>query len=107
MGAGYAATMLIIAGTFNVEPSDRDAFLAAAGPMMAETAKEEGSHAYVFTPSTTDDAVIHLFEKWDSEDNLGPHFKSAHMKAFNTALKELTVNGREIAMYEVSSEKSL
>jgi quinol monooxygenase YgiN len=99
--------MLIIAGEFNVEPSDRDKFLAAAGPMMAETMKEEGCHAYVFTPSTTDPAVIHLFEKWDDESNLKPHFKSAHMSAFNAALKEVKTNSRNITMYTVASEKSL
>ncbi len=99
--------MLIVAGVFNVEPTDRDAFLAAAGPMMAETAKEEGCHAYIFTPSTTDPAVIHLFERWDDESNLKPHFKAPHMKAFNAALKEVKINSREITMYEVASEKSL
>lgn len=99
--------MLIIAGSFTVEPSDRDAFLAAAGPMMAETAKEDGCHAYLFTPSTTDPAVIHLFEKWDDEANLKPHFKSDHMATFNAALKGLKINGREITKYEIASEKSM
>ena len=99
--------MLVIAGTFNVEPSDRDAFLAAAMAVMAETVKEEGCHAYCFSPDITDPAVVHLFEKWESEANLTPHMKSEHIKTFGRALKGLTVNSRNITVYEVASEKAM
>ncbi len=99
--------MLVIAGTFNVEPSDRDAFLTAAKAVMAETLKEEGCQAYCFSPDITDPAVVHLFEKWDSEAHLGPHMKADHIKTFGRALKDLKVNSRSITMYEVASEKNM
>lgn len=99
--------MLVIAGTFDVEPSDRDAFLTAAKAVMAETLKEEGCHAYCFSPDISDPAVVHLFEKWDSEDHLTPHMSSDHIKTFGRALKGLQVRGRKLTMYEVASEKSM
>lgn len=99
--------MLVIAGTFTVDPSDRDAFLEAAKAVMAETLKEDGCHAYVFSPDITDPGVVRLFEKWDSEDKLGPHLKTDHIKAFGRALKDLKVTGRDITMYEVASEKKM
>jgi quinol monooxygenase YgiN len=99
--------MLVIAGTFNVEPSDRNAFLEAAKAVMAETHKEEGCHAYCFTPDILDPGVVRLFEKWESEDNLKPHMKSDHIRTFGRALRDLKVNGQEIIVYEVASEKKM
>lgn len=99
--------MLVIAGTFDVEPSDREAFLTAAKAVMADTLKEDGCHAYCFTPDISDPGVVHLFEKWESEGHLGPHMKSDHIKTFGRALKELTIKGRSLTMYEVSSEKQM
>lgn len=99
--------MIVIAGTFNVEPSDRDAFLDAARAVMAGTLKEEGCHAYCFSPDISDPAVVHLFERWESEGDLAPHMKAEHIKTFGRALKQLTINGRSVTMYEVAAEKPM
>lgn len=99
--------MIVIAGTFNVEPSDRDAFLEAAKAVMVETRKEEGCQAYCFTPDISDPAVVHIFEKWESEDRLAPHMKAEHIKTFGRALKALTINSRSLTVYEVASEKAM
>ena len=99
--------MIVISGTFTVDPADREAFLTAAKAVMADTLLEAGCHAYCFSPSVTDPAVVHLFEKWVSEDALGPHMKTDHIRAFGRALKDLKVLGREISMYEVASEKKM
>ncbi len=107
VGAVYSARMLVIAGTFKMDPSDRDAFLDAARAVMAETLKEEGCHAYSFTPDILDPGLVRLFEKWDSEANLGPHMKSDHIRAFGRATKELKVSERKITVYEVASEKTM
>lgn len=99
--------MIVIAGTFNVEPSDRDAFLEAAKAVMAGTLQEDGCYAYCFSPDVSDPAVVHLFERWESEAHLGPHMKADHIKTFGRALKELKINSRSITMFEVASEKSM
>lgn len=99
--------MLVIAGTFNVDPTDRDAFLTAAKAVMADTIQEEGCHAYCFSPDVSDPAVVHLFERWESEAHLGPHMKSEHIKTFGRALKDLKINDRDLTMYEVASEKKM
>ena len=65
--------MLVISGTMNVEPSDRDALLEASKAVMADTLKEDGCHAYSFTPDILDPGVVHIFEKWESEAHLAPH----------------------------------
>jgi quinol monooxygenase YgiN len=99
--------MLVIAGIFNVEPADREAFLTAAKAVMADTLKEEGCHAYNFSPDINDSGVVHLFERWETEAHLGPHMKSDHIRTFGRALKDLKVTGRKITMYEVASSKDM
>lgn len=99
--------MIVIAGTFNVDPADRDAFLTAAKAVMAETLKEDGCHAYNFSPDINDPGVVHLFERWESEEKLGPHMKAEHIKTFGRALKDLKIIGRSITLYEVASDKPL
>lgn len=99
--------MLVIAGTFNIDPSDRDAFLEAAKAVMTETHKEAGCHAYVFSPDVLDPAIVHLFEKWESQELLNPHMKADHLKTFGRALKDLKINSRTITIYEVASEKQM
>ncbi len=99
--------MLIIAGTFTVHPDDRDAFLAAATDVMRDTRQEAGCHAYVFTPDMHDDAVVHLFEKWESPEHLAAHFQAPHLAGFRAALKPLRVSASEIKRYDVTNEAAL
>ncbi len=99
--------MLVIVGTLNVEPSDRDALLEAAKAVMADTLKEDGCHAYCFTPDINDPGLVHVVERWESEAHLAPHMKSEHIKTFGRALKPLKVTGRDFTIYEVASERKL
>jgi quinol monooxygenase YgiN len=95
--------VLIIAGRFQIDPKARDAALAAAKEMMAETLKEKGCHAYSFTLDLADPTLVHLFERWESEDDLRAHFKTPHMTRFQTAFIGLAPKVLEIQKYEISS----
>ena len=99
--------MLLIEGTFNLEPADRDPFLEAAKAVMAETLKEDGCHAYCFSPDIIDSGMVHIFEKWESQDHLSAHMKADHIRTFGRALKPLTILGRKFTQYEVASEKPM
>ena len=94
--------MLIIAGTFRIDPPQRDAAIAAAREMMTETHKEKGCHAYVFSADFADPALVHLFERWESEEHLHAHFATPHMARFQAALGSLRPQVVEIAKYEIS-----
>jgi len=94
--------MLIIAGTFPIAKERRDATLAAARDMMADTLKESGCHAYRFTADLEDPTLVHLFERWESEDALRAHFSTPHMARFQAALGALRPQIVEITKYEIS-----
>ena len=95
--------MLIIAGSFRIDPQTRDATFAAAREMMAETLKEKGCHAYSFTADLTDPTLMHLFERWESDEVLHAHFTTPHMARFQAALAKLAPKVLEIQKYEISS----
>jgi len=94
--------MLIIAGTFRIAKETRDATFAAARAMMADTLKEAGCHAYSFTADLDDPTLMHLFERWESEDHLKAHFSTPHMAKFQAALGQLRPQVLEIQKYEIS-----
>lgn len=95
--------MLIIAGTFRIDPAQRDRAVAAANEMMAETLKEKGCHAYAFTSDFKDPARIHLFERWESQEALAAHFATPHMARFQGVIGKLGVKDFEVQKYTISA----
>ncbi|MGZ0229227.1 MAG: putative quinol monooxygenase [Acidimicrobiales bacterium] len=98
---------VIISGKIKLDPSKRDAFMAATTPLMDATRAEDGCLEYVFTRDTHDDGLVRLFEMWDSADNLGPHMKMPHINEFFTVIATLGAIYQTITMYEVTGETPL
>jgi quinol monooxygenase YgiN len=94
--------VLIIAGSFRIDPAKRDAAVAAAREMMTETLKEKGCHSYCFSADLSDPTLVHLFERWESDDDLRAHFKTPHMTRFQTAFIGLAPEVIGIQKYEIS-----
>ena len=106
IGARRVATvtqMLIVAGFVTTEDeSARDAFLAAAKPMVAATRAEPGCQEYAFSPDPDDPTRIMLFELWDDQAALDAHFATTHMAEFQGRMAGIAVAGREIKKYTIS-----
>jgi quinol monooxygenase YgiN len=95
--------VLIIAGTFRIDSKAREATFAAAREMMRETLKEKGCHAYSFTADLADPELMHLFERWESEQALTAHFQTPHMARFQAEIAKLAPKGLEIQKYAIAS----
>jgi len=95
--------VLIIAGHFLIDPARREAALAAAREMMAETHKEKGCLAYTFSADLADAARFHLFERWESQGALEAHFATPHMARFQAAMGGLGVRDLEVKKYTISA----
>jgi quinol monooxygenase YgiN len=65
--------MVIVAGTFDMEPSERDAFLAEKTQLMERSRTEPGCLEYVFSADPLDPARVRLFELWESSELLADH----------------------------------
>ena len=99
--------MLIVAGTITIDPADAEALRPAAAAMMAATHREPGCHQYVFSVSVADPSRIQVFEVWESAEDLAAHFEMPHMATFREVMGGLTVTGRDIMRYEISSAEPL
>jgi quinol monooxygenase YgiN len=99
--------MLIIAGTFTIDPTKVDTAIADAIVMMRATHQEPGNLAYVFSVDPIDPAIIHLYEKWESEEALAAHSASPHMAEFRPKTAGWGIKAVDILKYEIASEGPL
>ncbi len=99
--------MLVIAGTITIDPAKLEEAKRAAAIMMAETHKEPGNSAYVFSGSFSDAGIVHIFEEWESQEALDFHFKSPHMAEFQQKMGSFGIKGMSVHKYEVSSKGPL
>ena len=99
----YDQFMLIVAGTIHVDPADIDRLRVAAAEMMTATHEEPGCIQYVFSVNVADPGAVTIFEVWESAQDLEKHFEMPHMATFRAIMGSLTITGRDISKYEVSS----
>lgn len=99
--------MLVIAGEIEIDPAHHDAAAAAAGRMQAETRKESGCLAYVFSADLAERGRFRLFEEWESPEALAAHFAAPHMAEFQKAVGSLGVRRMDVARYEIASKGPL
>ena len=65
--------MVIVSGVFEVEPSDREAFLAGRVEAMKRSRAEEGCLEYVFAGDPVEPGRVVLYERWASQAALDAH----------------------------------
>ena len=99
--------MLIIAGTLDLPPENRGKLLEAAQPMMRASEAEDRCHNYLMMPDPFEAGRVRIFELWENEDALGPHFASPHMAEFGAALGGLGITGSDLTKYEIASSGPL
>ena len=75
--------MLIVTGTFEVAPEDREAFLRSREDAMRTSRAEAGCLDYVFAADPLEPGRVVLVEQWESEEALADHI--AAMRAARAA----------------------
>ncbi len=95
--------MLVIGGTFEIDSTRRDDFIAAASVVMAATRAEEGCEHYAFSADLQDPGRIHLFERWTSQEALAQHVQSAHIAEFRESVAGMFISS-SVLKYGVDSE---
>lgn len=95
--------MLIVAGHFDIDPSDRDAFIAGRVESMTATRSEGGCLEYVMSADPVDPTRVVLFERWDDQASL-----DAHMKALATAARPSgpAPTGFSVKIYDIEGERA-
>jgi len=93
--------VVIVGGWFEVDPVERDAFLAERHEMMRRSRSEDGCLEYTFAADPLEPGRVILFERWESQAAL-----DAHLAALS-ATTTVTPGSAAIMLYDVAGERRL
>ena len=99
--------MIIVAGTFTIDPSEIDRIRDPGVAMMEATRAEQGCIEYRFSVGIDDPSVVQVFEIWETQEHLEAHFVAPHMAEWRQALKGVTVTGRNLVTYDATATGTL
>ena len=84
-------SVIIIAGTVDVDPDKRDAALEAGLPHMEATRAWKGCLDYSWSADGLIPGRIQVFERWESQEDLAAHFEGPHYLNMRTTIAILTL----------------
>jgi quinol monooxygenase YgiN len=92
--------MLLILGSFRVDPARRDEVNAAMERMITETRAEPGCIQYAYAEDLLDPGLIHVTERWRDRDALAGHFSAPHLLEWRSDWRRLGIAERNLVLYE-------
>ena len=95
--------MLIIAGTFEVDPSRRDEFIAGREAGMRESRAEDGCIDYVMSADPIEPGRVYLFERWEIKEHLAPHLDRVSAPPPPSDTPAVPMLSVEVQQYEIAS----
>jgi quinol monooxygenase YgiN len=95
------ANVVIVGGSFEIDPDQRDAFIAERHEMMHTSRSEDGCLEYTFAADPLESGRVILFERWESQAAL-----DAHLAAI-TATPSVTPRSVEVTVYDIAGERRL
>ncbi len=96
---------VIIAGTVDVDPAQRDQAIRDAKPLIDEALGEPGCIAYEWTFDAFEPGRIHVFEAWESEETLSAHLKAPSYVNMLAHLGGVGIRGAVTRKYRVDLEE--
>jgi quinol monooxygenase YgiN len=96
--------MLIVAGTFTVDPGRRAEFLESRVEAIKTSRAEQGCLEYAMSADAIDPAVVRLFEVWSSRADL-----QAHLERVRSSVPReggVPVLARDMKMYVHAEEQA-
>ena len=98
--------MIIVGGTFEVEPGERERFLAGRHDLMRKSRAEAGCLEYTFSADPLDPGRVVLFERWSDQEALDAHL-SAPRDDPPSPGSGVEPKSASIIVYDVSGERPL
>jgi quinol monooxygenase YgiN len=95
--------MIIVGGTFELDPSDREKFIESRRALMHASRAEPGCLEYAFCVDPIDPRRVVLFERWESQDALDTHM--AVLKSRPRPAEVVKPISASVVMYDVSGER--
>lgn len=99
--------MLIILGTFRIDPARLDAARPAMERMIAESRLEPGCIEYCYSPDLLDPGLIHVTERWRDRAALAGHFSAPHLLEWRGEWRRLGIAGRDLRLYQADDGETI
>lgn len=97
--------MVIVGGTFEVDPGQRHEFLVSRHDMMRDSRAEPGCLEYTYSADPIEPGRVVLFERWESQEALDSHLEALRAGPHpETAPEPRTTS---IVIYDVGRERTL
>lgn len=97
------AVGLVVNGTMEIHPDDREKFVALVTQNVADSKGVEGCILYTFAVDVRNPNVFHNVEAWENMARLQKHMDSELMQAAFAEAKKLRVLFRDVAAHTVSA----
>lgn len=94
--------MILVVGTFRVDPARLDAARPAMAAMVEASRAEAGCVAYGYAEDVLDAGLIHVVERWEDRDALTAHVATAHIAEWRAAWPALGLGERNLAIYHIA-----
>src|ERR1700756_4864949 len=98
--------MVIVAGTIELDPDQREAFLAGKIDGMRTSRAEPGCLEYTLSADPTNPGRVMLFERWARQADLDAHLTAARARPASPGTG-VTPKAASIFVYEVTGERQL
>ena len=99
-----ADDMLIVAGTFTVDPARRTEFLESRLESIRVSREEQGCLQYAMSADAIDPALVRLFEVWASRADLQAHLQ--RVRATGPSEAGVPVLQHELKMFVNAEEQA-
>lgn len=96
--------MLIVEGTFTVEPAVVAKALPAVMTLVQATRSEDGCIDYHFSEEIGSPGTIRVFERWTDRAALEKHLQTQHVAQWNKAAEQFDIVRRTLVTYEGVAE---
>jgi quinol monooxygenase YgiN len=100
------ARVVIVGGTFEVDPDQREEFLASRHDRMRQSRAEPGCLEYTLSADPIDPSRVVLFERWANQEALDAHL-SASRALPPSAGTTVAAKTSSIIVYDVAGERPL
>src|SRR5262249_4067243 len=94
-------TVLIVAGSFEVDPARREEFLRNREAAMRSARQQQGCRDYVLAADPIEPARVVLFELWEGKEELAAHL--AAIRGNTPSADDVPVLSRTVAQYEIAA----
>ncbi len=98
--------MVIVGGTFEVDPLEREQFLTSRHDVMRMSRAEPGCLEYTFSADPIEPGRVLLFERWSSQEALDAHLSAMRAGPASTTTV-VAPKASSIMLYDVTRERQL